>query len=275
MFETLIEEMKLHNFSPKTRSIYLHYNQTFLHFIRKYPKEVSGADIRHYLLYLINKHHSSSTINLAHNALNFYYGKILRKNVDEIPFQKRESKIKEIASPEEIQKLIDVTPNPKHKLVISLLYASGVRRSELVTIRIEDLDLNKRLLLIKAGKGNKDRFTILSHTVIQQIKDYLRTRPYPSPYLFASHQSHITPTTVERIIEHARQKAKIEKNITPHTLRHSFATHHLEVGTRLEYIQQMLGHRDIRTTRAYQNIVTKHLETITSPQDIKPEHQML
>ena len=268
MFEILLEEMKLRNFSPRTREVYLHYNQEFLRFCRKSSREVSHIDIREYLLHLIEKQYSSSTINLIHNALSFYYGKILRKRVGDIPYQKREQRVRVFASSEEIEKMIVVLDNPKHKLMISLLYASGVRVSELVTLKIEDIDLQKRLLKVCQGKGQKDRYTIVSKIVVEQIKNYIQTRPYHSRYLFASSEGHITIRTVEEVLKQARDKAKITLPLTPHTLRHSFATHHMEQGTKTEYIQQMLGHKDLRTTRIYEHIVTKHLESIKSPQDL-------
>ncbi len=268
MFKILLEEMKLKNFSQKTIAIYLHYNQDFLQFCHKSPREVSHLDIRTYLLHLIEKQHSSSTINLAHNALAFYYGRILRKRVREIPYQKREQRIRVFASPEEIVNMIESVDNPKHKLMISLLYASGVRVSELVSIKIEDLDLQKRLLKVRQGKGKKDRYTILSVKVTEQIKNYIQIPPPQSNYLFSSHDGHVTIRTVEEVIKQACQKAKINSPLSPHSLRHSFATHLMENGTKIEYIQQMLGHKDIRTTRIYQHISTKHLEKIKSPQDI-------
>ena len=185
MFKILIEEMKLRNFSPRTIDVYIHYNQEFLRFCRKSPREVSHLHIREYLLHCIEKRYSSSTINLAHNALAFYYGRILRKRVGGIPYQKREQRVRLFASPDEIEKMINVLDNPKHKLMLSLLYASGVRVSELVSIKIQDIDLQKRLLTVRQGKGNKDRYTILSMKVVEQIKNYTPTYSSESNYLFA------------------------------------------------------------------------------------------
>ena len=170
-------------------------------------------------------------------------------------------------SKSEIEKMIEALDNPKHKVMISLLYASGVRVSELVTLKIEDIDLQKRLLKVCQGKGQKDRYTILSKTVVEQIRKYIHSRPYQSRYLFASSEGHVTIRTVEEVLKQARHKAKMTLHVTPHSLRHSFATHHMEQGTKTEYIQQMLGHKDIRTTRIYEHISTKHLENIKSPQD--------
>ena len=266
MFKTMIEEMKLRNFSPQTQKVYLQYNQSFLNFARKSPRDVSGQDIRSYLLHLIEKQYSSSSINLAHNALNFYYGKLLRKNVKEVPFQKREEKHRLVPSKDEIENLCTVIKNPKYQLMISLLYASGVRVSELVRIKLQDIDVERKLLRVRQGKGGKDRYTILSVRVIEQIKAYLQMRPYPSNYLFSSRDGHLTIRAVEEVLKSAARRAKIQR-ATPHSLRHSFATHLMESHVRDSVIQKLLGHKDIKTTQIYASVATKHLQEIKSPHD--------
>lgn len=267
-FETLLQEMKLRNYSPKTIKAYLYHNKVFLQFIQKNPKEVSGQDIRNYLLHLIEKQKSSSSINLAHNALAFYYGKILRKKVNNIPFQKREQKMKVIANQEDIRKILEVTTNPKHKLLISFLYASGLRRSEVVRVKLSDIDFEQKVLLVRQGKGKKDRITVLSKSLISEIKIFLAKRNEKSEFLFATRYGHMNPRTVEAVVKQACRKAKIKKNITSHGLRHSFTTHHMALGTKTEYIQEMLGHKDIRTTRGYERISKKHLLQIKHPHDM-------
>ena len=266
MFEPMIEEMKLRNYSPKTIKLYLLHNQHFLRSCRKNPQAITEKDIRQYLLELIGKQLSSSAINLAHNALNFYYMQIMKRRFT-IPFQKREQRILREATIEEIRQILAVTKNQKHHLLISLLYAAGVRVSEAVRVKLEDLNFEKKLLLVRQGKGKKDRYTILSDTVIEEIKNYLSQRLYSSQYLFASRDSHICEKTAEEILTQAKHKAGLSKNITPHTLRRSFATHHINQNTRLEFIQSMMGHNDIRTTRGYQYITPTHLESVSSPHD--------
>ncbi len=266
MFETMMDEMKLRNFSKNTVTAYLFYNKRFIDFCDKKTQEVTEKDIRKYLLIMIASGKSSSTVNLAHNALNFYYKTIMKRKFD-VPFQKREHKERQLASRSEIIKMIKLTKNNKHKLIISLLYASGVRVSELVKIKISHIDFENKLLLVKQGKGSKDRFTILSNLVLFEIKRYLKSRPYKNDFLFASHKGHISTRTVEQVIQMAKKKANLNKNITPHSLRHSFATHHVDTGTRTEFIQKMLGHKDIRTTQIYERITTKHLMDVKSPHD--------
>ncbi|MBS3168967.1 site-specific integrase [Candidatus Woesearchaeota archaeon] len=266
MFEVLIQEAKLRNFSTKTIEVYLYYNQHFLDFCHKKPTEVTTQDIRHYLLYLQEKRYSSSSINLAHNALNFYYQTIMRRSFS-VPFQQREQKMREILTQMEIKTLLEVTPNQKHKLLIALLYATGVRVAEVIKIKVNDFDFSRKLLLIRQGKGKKDRYTIISEKIASQIQEYLRGDNTQNEYLFATPTGHITDRTVQAVLKNARKKAKISKPVTPHVLRHSFATHLMEANVKTEFIQQLLGHRDLRTTRIYERITTKHLESIPSPYD--------
>lgn len=266
MFEVLIQEAKLRNFSLRTIDAYLYYNNHFLNFAKKKPTEITTQDIRTYLLYLQEKRYASSSINLAHNALNFYYQQIMRRSFP-VSFQKREQRMREILTKEEIKKLINATTNSKHQLLIGILYATGVRVNELIHIKIQDIDFSKRLLLVRQGKGKKDRYTIISENIAEKIREYLKKRKNTSEYLFETIKDHITDRTAQQVLKYARQKAKIIKKVSPHILRHSFATHLMEANVKTEYIQQLLGHNDIRTTRIYETITTKHLQVIKSPHD--------
>jgi integrase/recombinase XerD len=268
MFQPIIDECKLRNYSKRTITIYLHYNQKFLDFVNKKPQQVTHNDLRSFLLYLIGKGKSSSTVNLAHNALNFYYNIIMKRRFHKIAFQKREKKIMFVPTGEQIAKMIKVTKNQKHKLIISLLYATGVRVSELVNIKLIDIDFKNRLLKVDQGKGNKDRFTIISHFTMMQIEQYLPLRTYKSKFLFAGRDGHVSTRTVDAVIKLAKRKLGIKESISPHSLRRSFATHHMTNGTKDQYVQQMLGHKDIRTTRGYQYVTNGHLLKVKSPQDL-------
>ncbi len=266
MFEILIQEMKLRNFSARTIEVYLYYNNHFLKFAHKKPTEITTQDIRTYLLHLQEKRYASSSINLAHNAINFYYQQIMRRTFF-VPFQKREQKMREILTKNEIKQLINAPTNQKHQLLIGLLYATGIRVDELIHLKINDLDFNRRLLLVRQGKGKKDRYTLLSENIIQKIQEYLNNRKSQSEYLFETAKGHITDRTAQQILKYAKNKTKIKKTVTPHLLRHTFATHLMEANIKTEYIQQLLGHKDLRTTRIYEGITTKHLEAIQSPHD--------
>jgi len=240
----------------------------FLNFVKKSPREVGSAEIRAFLLLLQEKGYSTSSINLAHNALNFYYGKLLRKGTRGIAFMKRESKVKDILSKEEIRLLLENIANPKHKLMISLLYATGIRVSELVKLKPEQIDWKRKMLLVKQGKGKKDCYTILSEKIITELKQYLTERPVQNIYLFSSGFQPLSIRTVQLVLQQAAHRAGIHKNIHPHLLRHSFATHLLENGTQMESIQLLLGHKDIRTTQQYARITNKNLLGIKSPHDL-------
>jgi integrase/recombinase XerD len=270
MFQIIIEECQLRNYSPRTVKTYLYYNQKFIKFCDKKPQEVTYKDIRSYLLYLISKGLSSSYVNLAHNALNFYYKQIMKRNFQEIKFQKREQKIKPLLSTKEIGKIIYKIKNPKHKLAISLLYASGIRVSELVKIKINDLDLERELLLVRQGKGKKDRYTILSKKIVEEIKHHLWTRKKRSNYLFPSFDvnKHLSTRAIQEVISRAAWKAKIAKLATPHRLRHSFATHLMDNGVEDRKIHKLLGHKDIRTTQTYARTTFRHIVGIPSPHDL-------
>ena len=267
MFEALIEECILRNYSKRTIEIYVHYNKHFLKLSKKQPHEITQGDIRWYLGVLIRKGRSPSTVNLAHNALLFYYRGIMKRKFYDIPFQKKHQKVKETLAFEEICRLIDVTLNRKHKLMISMLYATGVRVSELVNIKVNDVDFSRKLLLVREGKGNKDRYTILSDKVINKLHKYLDTRKITSNYVFETHKGHVTSATVQAVLKNAKKKAKIDKIVTPHVLRHSFATHLRDSGVQDSDIQKLLGHKSIKTTQTYATVSVEHLTRISNPYD--------
>ena len=266
MFQSIVDECRLRNYSPKTIKAYLYYNRKFLLFCGKRPQEVTNQDIKGYLLSLISKERSSSQINLAHNAINFYFKNILKRNFSKIPFQKRENRVKDILSRQDIQKLIHNIKNRKHRLMISLLYASGIRVSELVKVKLQHLDFENKRLLVKQGKGKKDRFTLLSDRLIVELRTYLGQSRVKN-YLFPGRIGHLSVRTVQEIIKQAARKAKIFVLVTPHRLRHSFATHLLEAGIKDGQLQRLLGHEDIRTTQTYARVANKHLVGIKSPHD--------
>jgi len=268
MFKPLIDECKLRNFSERTIEVYVYYNKKFLVFVKKKPQEVTNGDVREFLLYLNYKGKSSSTVNLVHNAINFYYRTIMKRNFSKVPFQKREQKIRECLTQEEIKSLINVTSNLKHKLIISLLYASGIRVAELIKLKIDDVDFQRNLLFVRGGKGKKDRYTILSDKVIKEIGKYLPSRSQKNDYLFNSRSGYITSRTAQQILKQAAKKAQIKSSVSPHILRHSFAVHLMENGVEDKYLQKMLGHKDIRTTQIYARAKTKHLLNIKSPHDL-------
>jgi integrase/recombinase XerD len=268
----LERELKIRGFSHKTIKSYLLYNRLFLQYIRKSPKLVINDDIRRYLNFLKDKNCSNATVNVALNALKFYYCQILKRRFFfDIKCAKKAKHLPIVLSKEEIDKMISVTTNPKHKFLISLMYAAGLRVSETIKIKMCDIDLDRKMIRVYQGKGQKDRYTILAEKLLPILNQQTQLKQ-PSDYLFtgAGGEGHLTPMSAEKIVKKAARLAGIYKNVSCHTLRHSFATHLLEQGTNIRYIQELLGHKNLETTQIYTKVSSENFKNIKSPLDIFP-----
>jgi len=244
------------------------YIEQCLRFVRKSPREVDGADVRNYLDNLANTGKSASTLNTAYSALQFYFGKILRRKFFvSIPRAKKPHTLPEVLSKEEVRRMIDITANPKHKCMIQILYGTGVRVGELVRLRMRDIDFDRNCIRVVQGKGAKDRMGLLP----KSIRDLLlqqKSAKQSEDFLFTSYDGgRLTEATVQKVVRHAAQLAGVQKDVTPHTLRHSFATHLLEAGTDIRYIQELLGHAKLATTQIYTKVSAQSLGAIKSPLD--------
>jgi site-specific recombinase XerD len=250
----LEKELTARRYSPRTTKAYLRYNEDFLKFSRKNPHEVENSDVKDYLFHLVKeKEVSTSTLNTAINALKFYYGELLKKRFAyEIKRPKKDKKLPVVLSQEEISRILSSVGNIKHRLILMLVYSAGLRVSEVVKLKLEDIDVERKLIHIRGAKGRKDRYTMLSDVVIGSLEVYLKAYQ-PEKWLFPGQKtgSHITTRTVQRIFEDTIEKAGIKKDVSVHSLRHSFATHLLESGTDLRYIQELLGHKSSKTTEIY------------------------
>jgi site-specific recombinase XerD len=265
----LERELKIRGFSQKTIKSYCLYNRLFLAFIQKSPKEVKNDDIKKYLQNLKNSGAANSTLNVAINALKFYYSQILRRRFFfDIKHAKKSNYLPVVLSPEEIDKMIDAITNPKHKFLISLMYAAGLRVSELIKIKMRDIDLDRRMLRVCQGKGRKDRYTLLAEKLSSTLSQQIKLKQ-PDDYLFtgSGDEGHLTSMSAEKIVKRAASLAGIYKNVSCHTLRHSFATHLLEQGTDIRYIQELLGHKNLETTQIYTKVSARNLSNIKSPLD--------
>ncbi|MFH1175515.1 MAG: site-specific tyrosine recombinase/integron integrase [bacterium] len=262
----LKQEMKLRGFSQKTVKSYLYYITDVLKFANKGPRNVNGEDVRGYLENLADKNKSHSTLNTAHSALKFYFEKILRRKFfANIPRAKKEKKLPEVLSREEIGEIFSVITNVKHKLLLGLIYSSGLRVSESVNIKVKDLDFKNSFLNIRQGKGAKDRVTILSDKITGVLKIYVKNKK-TDDYVFESERGgKLTERSVQKVFSEALKKSKIKKDASCHSLRHSFATHLLENGTDIRYIQELLGHARIETTQVYTKVANASLRQIKSP----------
>lgn len=266
--QVLIDEMRLRGFSKKTIKAYLYWNDAFLSFTRKAPLDVCEAEVRAFLLDLDDRNISSSSRHLATAALKFYFQGILKRRFRWV-YPRVKVRVPDILSHEEIVRMITVTENPKHRLLIELMYSSGLRVSEAVGLRKEDVLLNQKLIKVRNGKGNKERMVILSQYFLDEFVKYVKEHKDESPFVFPSESGnpHITIRTAQMIVQDAARKAKVGKRIGCHILRHSFATHLLESGTDIRYIQKLLGHSRLETTSIYTHVARKDFLAIRSPLD--------
>lgn len=263
----LSQEMRLRNFSNKTTKSYLHYNKELLRFASKSVKEINRQDIKDYLDFLISSGKTASTLNVAINALKFYYQGILHRKFFDfetgIKRPKEPKKLPVVLSKEEILKMIESTDNIKHKLIIQILYCSGLRVSELINLKINDIDFQRKLVIVKSGKGKKDRITIISQIVLDNINKYL-VEYQPLVYLFEGYETgaKINIRSAQKVVVNSAFRAGIKKEVSAHSLRHSFATHLLEQGTNIRYIQSLLGHVRLETTQIYTKVASNKFNEI-------------
>jgi len=249
----LAQELRLRNLSQKTVDIYVYYNRELLRFAQKSPREINRQDVKDYLDFLISSNKSSATIGLVINALKFYYQNILRRSFFDAKFgikrPKKEKTLPTVLSKEEILAIISATDNLKHKLIVQILYSSGLRVSELRDLLINHVDFYRKSILVKSGKGKKDRITIIPEVVLDNICKYL-LEYQPLKYVFESFEpgQKLNNRTLQKVVVDLASGAGIKKKVSPHTLRHGFATHLLENGVNLRYIQSLLGHARLETT---------------------------
>lgn len=269
-FERLRRELLSRKYSYKTVKAYIYFNRDFLNFTGKNLSEIDDNDIKNYLSHLAEKKQSAtSTLNQAINALKFYYGTILkRKFIYEVKRPRKDKMLPIVLSKEEVAKILSFIKNIKHKAILMLVYSAGLRVGEVVKLKPEDIDSKRMLVFIKGAKGRKDRYTMLSEKALEVLREYWKEyRPQKWLFLGQNKERHITTRTVEKIFSNACNDAGILKEVTVHSLRHSFATHLLESGVDLRYIQEILGHKSSKTTEIYTHVSTKDISKIKSPLD--------
>ena len=267
--EKLEYRLKLKGFSPKTVKSYSYNISKFLSFVDKNPEKVSKNDIEAYFANLLGKGYMSASIRLNYASIKFFFTWVVPKNIDfvKIDTPKKEKKLPKVLSKKEILSMIKNTKNLKHKLLIEVLYSSGLRVGEAIKLKIRDIDVERNLIRVNHGKGAKDRQTILSEKLKEDLLKYLCLKRDNEIYLFSRGNNHIVLKTAQKIVENACKKAKLNKRATPHMLRHSFATHLLEDGVDIRYIQKLLGHSRLETTQIYTHVANNDLRNIRSPLD--------
>jgi site-specific recombinase XerD len=263
------KELSRRNYSLRTIELYSYCLNKFLDFVDKDVKKITKQDIKEYLDKLVNKKVSGSTINVYLNSLKFLFEEILNKKLTiKIKYSKIPKTLPVFLSKEEVVKLINNIKNNKHKLMIKLLYSAGFRVSELLHLKVENMDFENNYGWVKKGKGNKDRLFILASSLKNELLNYIKENnlDYDS-LIFTSYNGQMSARSIQEIIKKAAKKSKINKKVHPHTLRHSFATHLLEDGYDLTSVQSLLGHNSLETTMIYLHITPKRFINVKSPLD--------
>jgi integrase/recombinase XerD len=266
ILEKLETELKLRAFSLRTVQSYLFYNKKFLEFIKKEPEQVTEDDIKKYVVDLLSKNISPKSIILIKAALKFFYDEILKKDIVNLKSPKISQKLPVVLTREEVKKLIDCVENKKHKLIVRLLYSSGLRLSEVVNLKVGDIELDEKIGWVRSGKGKKDRIFLISDKIVDDLKETIRKKN-ETQYLFEGWSGAMSARNVQKIVSYAVKRAGINKPIHVHTLRHSFATHLLESGEDIRKIQELLGHTNLSTTQLYTHLTTEDLKKVKNPLD--------
>ncbi len=291
-------ELKIRGFTERTIKSYTSQTMRFIAFYEKINNKeldiniINETDIKEYIAYcMTEKKLKPASVNLIISSLKFLFEDMYKKKIFvDIKSPKIEKKLPTVLTKDEINAMLNVVENPKHKLLIQLLYSSGLRVSECVNLKINDIEISEKLGTVRSGKGQKDRMIIMSDKVLTDLKAYLDMRKKSdskrekrsknneelskkmssytnNPYIFSVRDTHITPRQAQKIVKNAALKANIQKNVFCHALRSSFATHLLESGTDIRMIQTLLGHSSISTTERYTKVSKEQIRKVVSPLD--------
>ena len=256
--EELTTEMKLRGFSQRTMKSYIYHVNDFLEYCGQYDK----CRKKEYILYLISQGKDPNTVRLAAAAIDFYTKAVIKEMPEHIELPKRKKRLPDVLTKEQIKAMINALTNIKHQLIIEILYSSGLRLSELIDLHTEDINFEDSIIRVRQGKGSKDRLTIISKQTASKIKQFKK-----AGYIFEGRNGKYSAKSVQLVLENAARKAGIMQKVTPHMLRHSFATHLLEQGIDIRYIQALLGHSRLQTTQIYTHVAKTQLTSIKNPLD--------
>ncbi len=270
LHQRMREDLELKNYAPATTSQYLRCAERFLDQLRTPPWKVRADHVRRYAL-KIARDRSPATVKMHVAAIRFLYKVTLQKPkvVESLHFPKVPQRLPDILAAEEVHRLLEAVREPKYRAVLMTAYGAGMRVSEACAVLTTDIDAQRGVIHIRQGKRNKDRFVMLSSVLLMALREYWKLyRPVP-PVLFPGDRAgtFISAATVRQAMRRARQKAGITKRVTPHSLRHAFATHLLEDGTDIRTIQVLLGHGSIRSTARYTQVSARHIAKTKSPLD--------
>lgn len=266
MLDKLETELKLRGFSEQTIRTYVKQNKLFLNYIKKNPEDVLEDDVRKYLASAIsNDKLAPRTISLKKSALKFFYDEILKKGIVNLKTPKIPKDIPDVLNKDEVKLLIDNAGSKKTRLIIKFLYSTGLRVSELVHLKLNNLNLKTRESWVRSGKGNKDRFFKLPESLVNELEIYMKD--LKSEYLFPGKNGSLSTRNIQKILQKAGERAGIKKRVSPHQLRHAYATHLLNEGVDIRFIQELLGHSSLTTTQIYAHVSKEQLKKIKSPLD--------
>ncbi len=266
LLQRIENELKLRNYSHKTIKSYVSCLADYFRYIKNVKRDPDAPLIKKYLLEKRERGSSSQTVNLYLQAIKYFYREIFRSNVPiEIKFAKTASKLPVVLSRNEIEKIISSLENSKHKLLIALAYGAGLRVSEVINLHVRDINFDELTIHLKGAKGNKDRITVFPEKLKADLHELIALQ-HENEFVFESERGgKLTERTAQKVFENALRDSGIKKDATFHSLRHSFATHLLENGVDVRYVQMLLGHANIRTTQIYTKVTNPALKNIKSP----------
>ena len=277
----MLEELERRNYTQSTQRAYLWGVSDFARHFHRSPDQLTLDHVREYQVELFRvRKLSSATVAARVAALRFLFVQVLKRpwTVEDMPYPKHPQKLPVILTQEEAARMIDVTDNPLHRIILMTLYGTGLRRMELTRLKLADIDSARMVIHVRGGKGRKDRDVMLSPRLLEALREYWRWLKHkPKEWLFPgggrAHndlQQPMSDKVVWHAVQQAAKRAGIDKAVHPHTLRHSFATHLLEAGVDLRTIQLLLGHSDLKATTVYLHLSHRHLQSTTSPLDALP-----
>ncbi len=271
--EKMSEDLRLRGCAPSTCESYLGCVRAFAAYHRRSPDQLGESEIRKFLLHLESRKASSSTLNVYVCALKFLYRVTLGRPelAEKIPRPRRiVQRLPDVLTGTEIERILDSIASLKHRAIVMTAYGAGLRVSEVCALRIEDIDSQRMVIHIRQAKGKRDRFVMLPERVLHALREYWRTERPRHSFLFPGGVPGrcISVSSVQKALNRAAERAGLTKRVSPHVLRHSFATHLLELGTDLRVIQTLLGHGSLRTTLRYTRVSRSHLQKTPSPLDV-------
>jgi site-specific recombinase XerD len=268
--QRMIEDMTVRNFTEKTRNDYVHHVSALAAFLKRSPDTATPEDLRRFQLHQTQTGVRAPSMNSSVSALRFFFTITLDRPdmARHLTFVREPRKLPAVLSPDDVVRLLEAAPGPKYKAALGAAYGAGLRVSEVVALKVSDIDSQRMLLKVEQGKGRKDRFAMLSPQLLELLRDWYRIAR-PQVWLFPGQDptNHLTARQLNRAVHAAADIAGIRKRVTPHTLRHSFATHLLEQSVDIRVIQTLLGHAKLDTTALYTRVATNTIRAVTSPLD--------